>query len=69
MSSKINASLRKKKKPKHANKWLGIVFMVLFAGASPQNINYCLFVTQTEWPGTKLADQQRCKLAYGAVLT
>lgn len=43
--------------------------MVLFAGASPQNINYCLFVTQTEWPGTKLADRQRCKLAYGALLS
>lgn len=44
MSSKINANLKEKK---YTNKWLGIVFMVLFAGASPQSINYCLFVTQT----------------------
>lgn len=69
MSSKINANLRKKIIYIYTNKQLGIVFMVLFAGASPRNINYCLFVTQTECPGMKLAGRQGCKLACGAFLS
>lgn len=53
MSSKINLSPRKKNKT--ANKWLGIVFMVLFGGVSRQNINYCLFVTN------RMARNEGCK--------